>query len=148
MNAVVEYAIHHEGNARRILLGAFHIPPDDLEDVVQDIYLRLLHSSECRSGSVDFPISYWWATLRSVAREHWRRRKVRGIMGPLVADYADPYPGPETLAIQRQELREVLTAVRPSEREALRDYVLGIPKSNASRVTMHRLRFRLRLQGG
>lgn len=134
---VLEYAVHHQDATRRILAGVYGVPPDDVEDVAQDAILRVLQAPR----HMDYPEAYWKATLRSAAMTYWQRRK---IMVPLTIDPADPHQDLETLVIQRERLREALAAVKLSEREAISDYVLGVHKSNRSRVAMHRLRRRLR----
>jgi DNA-directed RNA polymerase specialized sigma24 family protein len=141
MNAVLDYAIYHQETAKRVVVGVFRIPPCDAEDVVQDAYMRVLHASRCRTGPVDYPTSYWKRALRTAVAEYWRRRKHTA---PLIIDPADyRQDDPETVAIQREAVREALAAAKPSERAAVREYVLGLPKTNASRTAMCRLRRRL-----
>jgi hypothetical protein len=63
----------------------------------------------------------------------------------LIIDPADyRQDDPETVAIQREAVREALAAAKPNERAAVREYALGLPKTNASRTAMCRLRRRLR----
>jgi len=142
MNTVLEYAVQHQEGARCALLGLYRIPYDDLEDVVQSMVVSILQAAP---RDVEKPSAYWWRVLHSAAHTYWRYRQVRRGTLPL-ADYdcTDPrQQDPETLAIQREGLREALATVRPSEREAVIEYALGLPKSNASRTAMCRLRRRL-----
>jgi RNA polymerase sigma-70 factor (ECF subfamily) len=89
------------------------------EDIVQDVYLRLVarpHSAPGAGGAgpqgpITNPLSYLYRIVRNLALDH-RRRAVADIHVPALVDQvAAPSPSPEEELLHRQQLRLLAAAL-------------------------------------
>ena len=98
----------HEPALRAYLHGL--VRPDDLDDLVQETYARLLQAR--RRGPIDSPRGLLFATARNAARDLHRRRAVANTIPIAEMDESrvfDAAPGvPE--AVSRRQESELLAA--------------------------------------
>jgi RNA polymerase sigma-70 factor (ECF subfamily) len=102
----------HEPSLRSYLRGLFPSFPD-MDDLVQDSYLRLLHARE--AGKVRYAKAFLFTTARNIAIDFFRRRKVVKIDG--VADLSalpviEDKPDIADAVSRQQELQLLSQAVR------------------------------------
>lgn len=102
----------HEPSLRAWLRGKFPFLPD-IDDIVQESYLRLIRARE--SGKVGYAKAYLFTTARNFALDLFRRREVVTIMP--VADVAalpvlEEAPDVATALNRQQELDLLAEAVR------------------------------------
>lgn len=107
-----EEVLPHESSLRSYLRGLFPSFPD-MDDLVQDSYLRLLHARE--AGKVRYAKAFLFTTARNIAIDFFRRRKVVKIDG--VADLAalpvlEERPDIADAVSKQQELELLSQAVR------------------------------------
>ena len=101
----------HEAALRHWLLR-LGVKPHELDDIIQDVYCRLL-----RLESVDHiedPRAYLFRAARNVLLEQVRKSKIVSIMTVQNLDelgVADLGPSPESAASSRAELTRVLTLI-------------------------------------
>ena len=102
----------HESTLRAWLRGLFPSLPD-VDDVVQESYVRLIRARE--SGKVSQPKAYLFATARNAALDFFRRRKIVSIeaVGHLQdSTVLDDGPGVADALSRQQELDLLAEAVR------------------------------------
>lgn len=102
----------HEPTLRSWLRGLFPSLPD-MDDLVQESYVRLLRARE--AGKVSQPKAYLFATARNAALDFFRRRKIVSIEA--VGDMADSTvlddrPGVADAISRQQELGLLAEAVK------------------------------------
>lgn len=102
----------HEGSLRSWLRGLFPTLPD-MDDLVQESYLRLLRAKE--AGRVHYAKAFLFTTARRIALDFFRRRQVVRIDG--VADLAElsvleDGPGVAEIVSRQQEHALLAEAVR------------------------------------
>ncbi len=98
----------HEADLRHWLLR-LGVKAHELDDIVQDVYCRLLRME--RFDHIDDPRAYLFRSARNVLLEQVRRSKVVSIMTVQNLDelgVADLGPSPESAASSRAELTQVL----------------------------------------
>ena len=119
MNAVLSYAIDHQGEVRAIFVSDWAVRGDDLEDAVQEVLVRVWQAdpADRELGDVGHR-AYCRRVIRSVAISLYRRRRP---LLPLIEGRrcVDQRLGPESLVLLREEIREAWAAARPSERRAI-----------------------------
>jgi DNA-directed RNA polymerase specialized sigma24 family protein len=122
MNPILEYALANREWARGRLLGRYNIPPDDVEDIVQDAMLRV----HMANPDAINPQSYWLCALRSAAQEYWRRRKLRPVQhfrygdeGELLTDMEDRRQDCARQAEATEAMRDAQAMATPRERDAI-----------------------------
>lgn len=111
---------------RGYLVRRAPLPPDALEDVVQETYLRLL-----RYRNVESPEELRWIMLRiasSVLVDRHRRARSRGTELPLDEEYAsqgmDGEPGPERVAQGAETWQVIRGAIASLPPQCRRVFVL------------------------
>lgn len=95
---------------RRFLSVRVH--PDDIGDLVNECYLRLLMLREPQR--VQHPRAFLLTTARNLVRDRWRRRGPEGATSESVVDpncVAAPEAGPDHWAMQSQLLEMFQTAI-------------------------------------
>ena len=98
----------HEAGLRQWLLR-LGVKPHELDDIVQDVYCRLLRLE--RFDHIEDPRAYFFRTARNVLLEQVRRSRVVSIMTVQNLDelgVADLGPSPENATWARAELTRVL----------------------------------------
>lgn len=140
MNAILAYAIEHEADAKRLLAGYYHVPPDDVDDLHQEMLLRILKAAPSADSNVK---GYWSVCLANRVRLYFRSR--RPLIGLDDWTLADPLQDPETAAIRREDLREAWDVSTPAQRRAIVARLRGQPDTPAGRVAIVRLKRRLGL---
>ncbi len=149
MNAILQYAVSHRGRARGRLIGRYRIPPDDVEDIVQDAMLKV----HMASPDAINPQSYWLCALRSAALEYWRRRKLRptqpfayGEDGAILTDMEDRRQDSARQVEAVETMREAQAMATPREREAITVATTTKERAlpNWTKQRLHHLRKRLR----
>ncbi len=98
----------HEGDLRHWLLR-LGVKAHELDDIIQDVYCRLLRLE--RFDHIEDPRAYFFRSARNVLLEQVRRSKVVSIMTVQNLDelgVADLGPSPESAASSRAELTRVL----------------------------------------
>ena len=122
MNPILEYAVSNREWARGRLIGRYSIPPDDVEDIVQDAMLKV----HMANPDAINPQSYWLCALWSAAHEYWRRRNRRptqpfayGEDGTLLTDMEDRRQDCARQAVATETMREAQAMATPREREAI-----------------------------
>ena len=95
--------------------------PDDIEDVIQECYLRIQRSEKFLSGKVTNPRAFLFRVATNLltdrARLQYRRDRDQKFMGrPIYVSDADEAPStqptPEAYAVASEELSTVLQAIR------------------------------------
>lgn len=102
----------HESTLRAWLRGLFPSLPD-VDDVVQESYVRLIRARE--AGKVTQPKAYLFATARNAALDFFRRRKIVSIepVGHLQdSPVLDERPGVAEAVSRQQELDLLAEAIR------------------------------------
>jgi len=148
VNTVLQFSIDNQGQAERLLAGVYGIPRDELEDLGQVVLLRIFQANpqDCK-----YLHQYWMITVRSVALQWWRDRRIR--RPPVHLDESiegdwlnDPAQDPAQTQESREEIAAALRQANVRERAALvRSLTRPEPQSGRDRVLVHR--FRRRLQG-
>jgi RNA polymerase sigma-70 factor (ECF subfamily) len=98
----------HEGDLRHWLLR-LGVKAHELDDIIQDVYCRLLRLE--RFDHIEDPRAYLFRSARNVLLEQVRRSKVVSIMTVQNLDelgVADLGPSPESAVSSRAELNRVL----------------------------------------
>jgi len=150
MNPVLQFAIDNDRRARGLLVRVYGIPYDDVDDCAQQVLLAILQANPQDHRS---PNVYWWATVRTVAYDCWRRLGRQRRTGPLDGAEGDwPIGGAQDPAIileRREEIAAALAQAKQAERAALVRMLTQPPRPQREtaydRVRIHR--FRRRLQG-
>ncbi len=82
------------------------------EDLVQDTFLACVQSRDRFRRESSFR-TFVFATARNVLLNHYRKRRRDGDpLDPELASVVDLAPGPSTIAVQKQEQRVLLEALR------------------------------------
>jgi RNA polymerase sigma-70 factor (ECF subfamily) len=111
----------HEPALRGYLHGL--VAPDDLDDLVQETYARLLRARE--RGPIGHPRGLLFATARNAARDLFRRRTTANTFPIAEIDDSrvfDPAPAAPEVASRRQEaeiLEAAIASLPPRCREIL-----------------------------
>lgn len=114
---VEEALARHQGALQRFLVRALR-PDEDAEDILQEIYTRLL-KREREDGVKDYPRAYLFVTATNIIRDVRRRRYVREQANndPLLAisiksEVADPHPSAEATLVWKEGVEIVQEALR------------------------------------
>lgn len=102
------HILPHEADLRHWLLR-LGVKAHELDDIIQDVYCRLLRME--RFDHIEDPRAYLFRSARNVLLEQVRRSKVVSIMTVQNLDelgVADQGPNPESAASSRAELTQVL----------------------------------------
>ncbi len=149
MNPILEYALSNRQWACGRLIGHYSIPPDDVEDIVQDAMLKV-HMANPEPIN---PQSYWLCALRSAAQEYWRRRKLRPVQhfrygedGTLLTDMEDRRQDCARQAEASEAMCEAQVKATPRERDAIQVIITMRERvlPNWTKQRLHHLRKRLR----
>lgn len=108
----VEEVQAHEPSLRSWLRGLFPSLPD-MDDVVQESYVRLIRARE--AGKISHAKAYLFTTARNAARDFFRRRKIVSIeaVGDMAdSNVLDDRPGVADAVSKQQELDLLAEAVR------------------------------------
>ena len=132
------------------------------EDVAQEALAALVRFWR-RSGPPESPAAFVYAVARRQARRNRWRRRLFLAADPVVAERADPAPGPEEESAWRQRVARALAAMRGLSRRELEALLLAIDgevsgaeaaralgvSESAFKMRVHRARRRLarRLEG-
>jgi RNA polymerase sigma factor (sigma-70 family) len=103
-----QYVLPHESAVRAWLLRT-GVPPDQVEDIIQEGYCRIaaLDSvSHIRSGR-----AYFFEIARNLATERFRRNGLISITDENMQTMSSDEPSPEQVVVARQELRRVLALI-------------------------------------
>ena len=151
MNPVLTYATEHQQKACAALVYHWGIPPDDVDDVCQQAFMRIL---ERNLSHITKPTGYWYRVLRSAAVEYWRRQRYRPVPFSVREDDNDWSRDSEDLrqdvghqaevAEALRQVRDVCRTATSKERDALAAKVGGEPMDNARNQRLFHLRKRLR----
>lgn len=92
-------------------LRAKRVPPDHVDDVAQDVFLRAYQSLDTLADRSAFA-GWLFAIARSRALD-WLRGRGRALRraGEATAEPADPSPGPEGTAVAREDAARVRRAI-------------------------------------
>ncbi len=105
------HILPHEADLRRWLLR-LGVKTHELDDIVQEVYCRLLRLADI--GHIDDPRAYLFRSARNVVLEQVRKSRVVSIMTVQNLDelgVADRGPSPESAASSRAELTRVLALI-------------------------------------
>ena len=96
----------------------------EAEDVLQEIYVKIWQNAGKYNVNGLSPMTWLITIARNASIDRLRAHRVRAIDGDMdmVAEFADPGPGPETLAIQSSEagrLAGCLGGLVPERAEAV-----------------------------
>ncbi len=99
---------------------------ESVDDLVHDTFAKLIGYSDWRQ--VENPSAFAARTLRNIALDKIRRRKIVGIDG--VADmeqfqFADELPGPEAILLGRDEVRRLAELVGDLPEQCRRVFTLS-----------------------
>lgn len=106
---------------RRFLAGRHSIPAKDLDDVVQEVYLRLLRYD--RTELIEQPQAYLFKMASNIAAEFASRSRTGGTrdMEWLEVNAADEASEEELRHMENEEeVKRALLALKPRQREVLR----------------------------
>lgn len=108
------------GTRLHTLLTRLTLRADSAEELLQDVFLRLMRSE----GFADSPSPerYLFRSAINLAFDWRKRRQLRGISGRLSGREVSPHPSPEQQAIQHEQVERVLAAMEQlseSDRELL-----------------------------
>ena len=143
MNPVLAFAIEHQAEARAIIVGHYGLRGDDVEDVVQEVLVKIWQTNPL---DVEEQRAYWRRTVQSAVMAYFRRRAQRRDLYTRVHNSTrnrycqDP---PEETLIQRETLREVWDAATPSQRRAISARLNGDQSTPSTRTAITRLKGRL-----
>jgi DNA-directed RNA polymerase specialized sigma24 family protein len=137
-NAVLAYAIEHQTEAKRLLAGYHHLPPDDVDDVYQEILTRIINTSPPKATN---PRGYWNVCLRNAVASYFRWRRIPATLPDWGIE--DPLQNPERAVIHSEEMREVWEAATPAQKRAIVSRLNGEPNTLKVRVAITRLKERL-----
>jgi RNA polymerase sigma factor (sigma-70 family) len=101
----------------RRILGGFHIPPADADDVLQEVFLAALRSWD----AIDNREAWLMATLRKCCAGYWRRRRtnlLEGVDSELLEVLSTPQPAPQERAAMTWDLRS-LCEILPARHRAV-----------------------------
>jgi RNA polymerase sigma-70 factor (ECF subfamily) len=86
--------------------------PGEAEDLTQEVFVRAIAAlGSLRETDIPYR-AYLLRVARNLAIDHWRAHQRRDrLAGPGLADQADPAPGPEAIAISRDERDRLLEAL-------------------------------------
>lgn len=123
-DAWCEFTQRYDGVVRRLICVAFSsgedaLMPFELEEYVQEVYLRLLATGEknfCGTSDAEF-WGYVYKTVRHLAIDRWRsferRESCLAACTPSISRWhSAPTPSPETRAMARQSLGSFLERCR------------------------------------
>ena len=147
MNPVLQFAIDNDRRTRGLLVRVYGIPYDDVDDCAQQVLLAILQANPQDHRS---PNVYWWATVRTVAYDCWRRlsrqRRTFELLGEMAVSAGQD---PAAIVERREEIAAALAQAKQAERAALVRMLTQPPRPQREtaydRVRIHR--FRRRLQG-
>ncbi len=134
MNPILGYALDHAGMARLILARHHHVPGGDLEDVGQDVYLRILRGNPRHTNNTP---AYWARAVHSAASVYWHHRPSAEPQDMGV--WAGAAPEPLQAVCETGAARTLWRLLRESDREIVADSLRG--EGNA--IRLRRLRGRL-----
>lgn len=103
----------HESSLRRYLRGVFPSLPD-VDDLVQESYVRLIRARETGRG-VGYAKAFLFTTARNAALDLFRRRKVvsiEGVANLAAFEIAEDRPSAADAINKQQELEMLAAAVR------------------------------------
>jgi RNA polymerase sigma-70 factor (ECF subfamily) len=106
------YVLPHEGAAVRVLCG-FRYSPEEVEDLLQQSYVRLLEARR-RDTPIQNPRGFLLTIAQHVAIDYQRSRRVTPcypVSNLEALEVSSPEPGPERVAIGRNLLRAVSQAI-------------------------------------
>ncbi|EGF91588.1 RNA polymerase sigma factor, sigma-70 family protein [Asticcacaulis biprosthecium C19] len=109
---VATQILPHEHDLR-LWLRRLGVKTDELDDIVQEVYCRLLRLD--RVDHISDPRSYLFRSARNIVLEQVRRNRVVSIMTVQNIDdlgIADHTPSPESCASSRAELDRVLDLIK------------------------------------
>lgn len=114
MRAAVQ---QHDGVLRNFLRRALG-SKEDAEDVLQEVYVRLLQR-EKQDAIADYPRSYLFVTATNIIRDRRRRERIKEKVyrDPLMRDFeqldpVDPQPSAETMLMSREGVEIVKSALK------------------------------------
>ena len=105
------------------------VPRDDVDDLIQEVYLRLLRQRA--NESIRCTQAFVFATATNLLRDTYRRRRVRGVHSSDDLDFADlPAEGedPERSAEYSQHLhtlQDLIRSLKPATRRVFLGHRLG-----------------------
>lgn len=106
---------------RRFLAGRHSIPTNDLDDVVQEVYLRLLRYD--RTEAIEQPQAYMFKMAANIAIEFASRSRTGGVRDMAwLEEYAPDEATEEELRRleNEEEVSRALLVLRPRQREILK----------------------------
>ena len=101
------------------VLGHFHIPEQDADDLLQQSFLVLLHKRD----SVDDPERWYLGTLRNHCRRYWQERRrslYTAVDGAVLEALSEPVKPDQRRSDLRRDLSAALGAVPPRCRPLLK----------------------------
>ena len=141
VKTVLQFAIDNQESTRRIFVGHFGLRGDDVDDACQELLLRIIRA---KPGESDYPKTYWWKVVRSVAMEYFAQRRRMPVTGSLEDDWmAGDRQDPAAAVEAWEEIAAALAQATEAEREALMRRLTRPRETASDRVRIHRFRRRL-----
>ena len=107
--ALEKLLTHYDGMLRYIAGGILEVP-QDREDCLAQVRLKLWESRDSYDPKRSSPATWLTALCRNAAVDHLRRLQRQG-SGELPETHPDPAPGPEELLLQKERRERLQTAL-------------------------------------
>jgi len=143
MNAILEYAIENQSQAKAIISGRYGLVGDSVEEVNQQILVKIWQADP---EDIGYARAYWGKAVRTITLD-FLKKEMR-CSGKFPLQISDPRQNLERQVLCVEQLKEIWRLISPRQRRALLEYLYGAsPHPNGIKARIWQLRKRLRERG-